>query len=413
MIVYTARQPIFNRKLHVTAYELLFRDGEENRFPNVDPHHATAKMLMRTHLNGGLSVVTDGKPALINFTEDCLMSGFPELLPSDQVMIEVLETVPPTDEVYNKCRELFHKGYALALDDFQYSPEWERFFKFIKVIKFDIQATPLKKIKPLVDILAVKYPKLKLLAERVETNEEYEEAKSMGFRFFQGYFFCKPEMHKTKDVQSDEGLLITLYQELMNPELDIPRVSACFEQDVGLTYKLLNYINSGILPLRNEISSIRAALIYLGEDQIRKLLTLLTTATFALNKPKEVIRVAITRARACELVAKKVSPDVANEAFLVGLLSQIPAILDRPMEDILEKLPVSSSIKEALLKERSPSVLRTIFNAVRLYEVGNWHLTRFECQKLSLEYDNLGEFMLEAMGWAQRFDKVIDNKIVT
>ena len=407
MNVYTARQPIFNRRQQAVAYELLFRDGEENRFPNIDPHHATSKLIMHTHLNGGLATVTDGKPALINFTEECLLSGFPELLPPDKVMIEVLESVTPTDEVYAKCRELFHKGYALALDDFVHKPEWERFFNLVKMIKFDIQKTPLSEIQPLIARLRVQRPKLKLLAERVETHEEFKIAKDMGFTFFQGYFFCKPEMCKERDVSPDQVVLIELYKELCRPVINMKQISKCFEQDLGLTYKLLNYINSGILPIQTEISSIKQALVYLGESQVRKLITLLTTATLAFKKPKEIIRVAITRARACELVAEKVLPAMSDEAFLIGLLSQIPAILDKSMEEVLEKLPVSEDIKVALLEPKSQSLLRIIYDAVTLYERGDWHLTTIQCYKLKLEYDTLGDYMLQAIAWAQSYERAI------
>lgn len=408
MDVYTARQAIFNVKKRAVAYELLFRDGEENRFPNINPHHATSKLIMRTHLNGGIGAITDGKPALINFTEECIISGFPELLPPDKVIIEILETVVPTDAVFNKCKELCEKGYTLALDDFVHTPEWDRFFSIVKMIKFDIQNTPLKKIAPLVMKLRKDRPKIKLLAERVETHEDFEIAKKMGFSYFQGYFFCKPEMRKSRDVRPEQKILAELYKELLPPSVNMVKVSEFFEQDVGLTYKLLNYINSGVIPIKKTISSIKQALIYLGEEQVRKLLILLTTASMASNKPKEVVRVAIARARACELVAEDVFPQASGEAFLVGLLSQLPAILDKSMEEVITVLPVSEDIKSALLDTKSKNILRIIFDAVTLHEKGSWHLCSLECQKIMIDYDTLSWHMIQSIKWASHYDNVDD-----
>lgn len=405
--VYTARQAIFNRKVHVVAYELLFRDGEENRFPNIDHHEATSKLILRTHLNEGLNAMTMGKRALINFSEKCLLSGLAELLPREEVIIEILETVNPTDEVYDKCRALFHAGYMLALDDFIYKKEWGRFIPLVKLIKFDISKTTLTQIAPLIDKLKGR-KNLRLLAERVETQEEFALAKKMGFHFFQGYFFCKPEMRKGTDVDAQSATLVALYQELSRPHLNIARISTFFEQDVGLTYKLLRYINSGILPIKTQINSIKQALIYLGESQIRKLVALLTTATLAANKPKEMVRLSIIRARSCELTMKKVVPSLSDDAFLMGLLSLIGAMLDKPLDVVLETLPVSDDIKKALLDEKEQTPMRIVFDAITLYEKGSWHLTSQECKKIRLSYDVLSANYQNAMLWAQQYEALDD-----
>lgn len=407
--VYTARQAIFNRKVNVVAYELLFRDGEENRFPDIDPHEATSKLILRTHLNEGLGAVTMGKRALINFSEKSLLSGLAEILPKENVIIEILETVTPSDEVYKKCRELFHQGYILALDDFVYKKEWNRFIPLVKLIKFDISKTPLLKIKPLIDKLKER-KNTKLLAERVETKEDFKLAKEMGFHFFQGYFFCKPEMRKAKDINAQSATLVSLYHELSRPQLNISKISSFFEQDVGLAYKLLKYINSGILPLKTSITSIKQALIYLGESQIRKLVALLTTAELAKNKPKEIVRLAIVRARCSELAMKRIIPSQSEEAFLAGLLSLIGAMLDRSIEEIVNELPISETIKNALIDEEDQSPLRIVLNSVVLYEKGSWHLTTLECQKIRLSYDLLSKYYQESLVWAKQYESIDDPK---
>lgn len=189
MKVYTARQAVLNRKKNVVAYELLFRDGGNNAFPEVDSYAATAKLLMDSHFNQGLEKLTSNKPALINYPEKALLDLTPSLLPANKAMVEILESVPPTTEVFEACRQLFHQGYKLVLDDFTYSKEWEPFLKLVRLVKIDFQALDIADIEMMLPHLR-KYKQLKLLAEKIETEEEYQTAKSLGFDFFQGYFFC-------------------------------------------------------------------------------------------------------------------------------------------------------------------------------------------------------------------------------
>lgn len=414
MKVHTARQAILNRQLNVVAYELLYRDGESGSYPaGMDSHVATSRMMARTQLNQGIHAVTSGKVAFINFTEQCLLQDFPTMIPKEHVVVEILETVNPTDEVYEKCSQLFKAGYKLALDDFVYKPEWLRFMKFIKIIKFDISKTPLSTLAPTLKMLEkLRHEgnlrnKIILLAERVETKAEFKMAMEMNFDLFQGYFFAKPELYCDRDVELSEGTLFRLYQELCRPSLDLKKISSCFESDEGLTYKLLAFMNSGLFKLVEPMSSIRQALVYLGEVELRKFLTLLTTSLMAKGKPKEILRMGIVRARTCENAAKKSAPGVVGEAFLSGLLSVLPAILDRPIESILEKLPVSDEIRDALLPPapgKKESVLRIILNAAILIEKGSWHLTSLECMKLRLNYDQFCDYHKEAMRFAQRFE---------
>jgi len=402
MKVYTARQPILNRKQNVVAYELLFRDGAENFFPDVDPHEATSKLIMRTHLNDGLMPITNGKPALINFCQESLLKELPLLLPKKQVMVEILETVEPTDDVYQMCRQLFHQGYHLALDDFIYKPEWSRFFNLIKMVKFDLMQTPLPKLAPLVQALK-KRKNIKLLAEKVENQEEFDQAKEMGISFFQGYFFCKPEMREKRDVEGNQLILLQLYQEALKIPLNVNALSHYFEHDVGLSYKLLRFINSGIIPITQEINSIKQALVYLGDEKTRKFIALLTTAMLAEKKPKELVRMAIIRAKFCEISAQKAFPALSEPAFLVGLFSLLDAILDQPMDYLLSSLSVSEEIAQAL-KECSTTPLGILIKMVCLFEEGKWYQTENEARKINLNYQQIAEFFKQAVVWSNAYE---------
>tara|TARA_R110002124_G_scaffold67546_1_gene183275 strand:+ start:847 stop:2064 length:1218 start_codon:yes stop_codon:yes gene_type:complete len=402
MKIYTARQAIFNRKEHVVAYELLYRGGPENIFPQIDPHRATSKLIMRTHLNHGLALITDGKPALINFPEESILSGLPEILPTKQVMIEILETVTPSDEVYEACQKLYHQGYHLALDDFVYKAEWARFFKLVKLIKFDIQATPLSELAVLINKLKKK-KNLKILAEKVETKDEFLQAKKLGFHYFQGYYFCKPEMSGHHEIDNSQAIMLGLMQECLKTELNINNITSYFERDVGLCFKLFKFINSGIFPLTQNVTSIKNALIYLGDTQTKKLILLLTSGILATNKPKELTRLAIIRARFCELMAAKAMPEYAEAGFMVGLFSLLDAMLDKPLDNLLDDLPLAPEVHAALTSDK-PSRLKYILNAVIYYEKGSWYNTKRNAEMVNVTYEELTDYYQNALVWANKYN---------
>ena len=327
MKVYTARQAVLNRKKNVVAYELLFRDGDNNAFPEVDSYAATAKLLMDSHFNQGLEKLTSNKPALINYPEKALLDLTPSLLPANKAMVEILESVPPTTEVFEACRQLFHQGYKLVLDDFTYSEEWEPFLKLVRLVKIDFQALDIADIEMMLPHLR-KYKQLKLLAEKIETEEEYQTAKSLGFDFFQGYFFCKPRIIEQDDADKNQAVLFAMYQEVLKKDVNYTKLSSFFERDTSLAYKLLKFINSGLFPVRDPISSLKQALIYLGEEQVKKFVTMIITAHFSEDKPEELTQMSIIRARFSELLAKKLLPARSDEAFITGLFSLLDAILN-------------------------------------------------------------------------------------
>ncbi|BFT31725.1 EAL domain-containing protein [Alteromonas sp. D210916BOD_24] len=404
MKVFTARQAIFNRRQQTVAYEVFFRDGIENVFPkDVDPNVATSRLIVNQHLNVGISTLTNGKRALINFSQQGLIDRVPALLPPNDIVIEVLEDVEPTDEVYQACRELFHKGYRMALDDFLYHRKWDRFINFTRLLKFDIQNTPLDEIAPLVEKFKQRKG-LKLLAEKVETPEEFAIAKKMGFDFFQGYFFAKPEMIQNKDIEAQHAMILIIYHEALKPYLNYTKLARYFEQDVSLSYKLLRFTNSGLFVLREPIESIKQALVYLGEEQARKFVCLIATAHLNKNKPLEIIRVSIIRARFCEQIAKQVVPQLADSAFMVGLFSMIDALLDSPMEALLAKLPLSDDIKTALLGEKT--ILFFILELVKAYESGSWWAITKKANTVGIVQEELPDMHRNATLWSETYESI-------
>ncbi|CCQ10909.1 Predicted signal transduction protein [Pseudoalteromonas luteoviolacea B = ATCC 29581] len=404
MKVFVARQPIFNKKQQVVAYELLFRDGTSNSFPNISDDRATARLIMDNQLNLGTRYLTSGKKALINIGPDSLKQELSYFLPSNDVILELLETIRPTDENFELIRRLFHNDFRLALDDFEYCERWEPFLKLIRLIKFDVMATPLDKIAPIVEDLKQR-KNLKLLAEKVETLEEFEQAKAMGFNFFQGYFFAKPRVIEQNDIEINYAIALLIYAEVLKPNINLKKIAELFAQDTALAYKLLRLINSGVFPIKSRIESLKQALVYLGDERVRKFVGLIMTAHVAHMKPSELTRLSIVRSRFCELIAKKIQPNQANSAFLVGLFSLLDAILDKPMELVVNKLPFPEIIHDALIGKQN--MLYYILNVVKAYEKGSWWALQESCMLVNIDDDCLPDFHQAAIRWADMYNDKI------
>ena len=400
MSVFVARQAILNRNQNVVAYELLFRDSPENCFPGVSDGQATARLIMENQLNLGTRHITSGKKALINIGPESLKLDLCEFLPCKDVVIELLETIEPTDDTYELCRKLFHSNYKLALDDFVYSPQWERFLKLVNLIKFDIRLTPLDEI-PLVVNKLKKHKNIKLLAEKIETDEEYKLARQMGFDYFQGYYFARPAMIEQKDIHYNYGLVIAIYSEVMKPDPDVKVITGLFELDAALAYKLLRLLNSGVFPLQSQISSLKQALVYLGQARLKKFVSLIVTAHTARDKPIELMQMCVIRARFCELIASKVAKQVQGEAFLTGLFSLLDAILDKPMDLLVDKLPFPDEIKAALTGEKND--LYYILETVKAYETGSWWALEKAVSLINLDSAFLPKLYKQAVKWADSY----------
>ena len=400
MSVFVARQAILNRNQNVVAYELLFRDSPENCFPGVSDGQATARLIMENQLNLGTRHITSGKKALINIGPESLKLDLCEFLPCKDVVIELLETIEPTDDTYELCRKLFHSNYKLALDDFVYSPQWERFLKLVNLIKFDIRLTPLDEI-PLVVNKLKKHKNIKLLAEKIETDEEYKLARQMGFDYFQGYYFARPAMIEQKDIHYNYGLVIAIYSEVMKPDPDVKVITGLFELDAALAYKLLRLLNSGVFPLQSQISSLKQALVYLGQARLKKFVSLIVTAHTARTKPIELMQMCVIRARFCELIASKVAKQVQGEAFLTGLFSLLDAILDKPMDLLVDKLPFPDEIKAALTGEKND--LYYILETVKAYETGSWWALEKAVLLINLDSAFLPKLYKQAVKWADSY----------
>lgn len=394
-----ARQPIFDLDHKVHAYELLFRNGIENAFPrDVDGDKATSSVLSDGFFSMGIDTITGGYPAFVNFTRDILLGGFAELIPSSKLVIEILEDVTPDPKVLAVLERLKKIGFRIALDDYRGSDHHDSFLRFADLIKVDFKATSRddqrhisRKFRP---------SGVKLVAEKLETHEDIQSAKAMGFHFFQGFFYCKPAIVNKGRIPENKLNKLELLKEVNRPELDIDRIQELVKHDVEMSYKLLRYINSAYFGLRNEATDIRQALVYLGFKNLRKWASLMAVACLGGDKPDELLVTSLVRARFCELAARHV--DLLNrseELFLMGMFSVIDALLDMSMEDALASIPLAPDLKLALLGEQCR--LKHILDFAISYEMGNWEFFEYMKDQLSFDENAVPELHLDAVKTAE------------
>jgi c-di-GMP-related signal transduction protein len=396
---FVARQPIFDNRMKIYGYELLFRSGLEPYFQCEDPDLATASVVVDSFLLFGMKMLTGGRRAFINFTYNLLINDYAKVLPSDQVVIEILESVPSDDRVVAACRDLRARGYMLALDDYGLNLKHKPLLGLVDIVKVDFRLTTSQHRQEMV--LANRDRGIKFLAEKVETRSHYEEARQLGYSLFQGYFFGKPETLESRDIPAYKHNHYHLLQAVHQPQPNLAALEDIIKHETSLSYKLLRYLNSAAFAFCMEIRSIRHALAILGLNEVRKWVSVVALAGAAKDKPSELIITSMVRARFAELLAPEAGlPDRASEFFLMGLLSMMDAILGRPLADILAEVPITADIKAALLNGSSP--LRPIHEFVQAYERGDWDEIVRRSKDLRLNESKVTEAYLAAADWANQ-----------
>jgi len=353
--------------------------------------------LSTAFLTEGVETIAGNKPCFINFTKNLLVKEIAASFPKNRIIVEILEDVPPSPDVLVACRSLSQQGYILALDDFVYSKELLPLIELVNIIKIDYQLLTTDQIERTFHRLARFH--LKFLAEKIESYDELEHARKLGFHYFQGYFFARPESLRITEIVSNKISLLRLLAEVSNRQTTVTRLEEIITTDVAIAYKLLRYINSAFFYLLKEVESIRQAITYLGEQEIRRFVTLVLISELAADKPMELVRLSVVRARFCELLADRCPQEVnGSELFLLGLFSLIDAILDAPMEQMMEKLPLSDAIKEALTLEQGPYA--PFLTAVIAYEKGETVDCLVALAQLQADKKDLSTLYLQAVQFA-------------
>lgn len=402
---FVARQPIFNQKKEIVAFELLFRNGLHNAMPEMDGDEASCQLLTNTFLNIGIETLTEGKKAFINFTENLLLQKVPLMLPVENTVVEILESVNPTPEVLQACQEMAQKGYVLALDDFIYSTSWQDIIQEVSIIKIDFRKTTKYNILKCMT-LKTKKP-LTFLAEKIESYEEFRLALNMGFSLFQGYFFCRPEIIQGKKIQGQTLNLLQITMEISKKNINFDHIEALIHRDVGIAYTFLRYINSAFFNRAEKITSIREALVFLGTDEIRRFIAIIALTKIGTNKPEALLKASCTRGKFCERLSISTrKTDLSNELFTLGMFSLLDAILDESMENILERLPLSKNINDALLYGEGP--LFPYLSLALAYEQGRWEEVPAAIKAIGIPETEIPGLYLEACEWSQNIPTAIE-----
>lgn len=401
MEIFTARQPIFNKGLDTIAYEILFRSSNENFMPQIDGDVASSSVLSSTYLNIGLEQLTGGKKAFINFTENLLLKQIPLIFPKESIVVEILEDVRPSKQLIEECTFLKDQGYTIALDDFEYRNELIPLINIADIIKFDFRLTPIDEISEYLNKL--NHNNKKLLAEKIETESEFKTAMKMGFHLFQGYFFCKPQIVKGQDISTNKVQILRVIAEINDPEVEIDKISELIQHDVGLSYKVLRYINSAYYRRLEKISSIRDAAVIIGLEELRKLASIVVLSQVDSKKQSALLKRSSIRAKFCELIGVEINNPKYSPTtlFTLGLFSHIDALLGYPMNRILQELPLSKEITEAFLFKQGP--LYPVLLLISLYEGGSWENVIKLTAMLNLSERRLTNIYLEACKWTDQY----------
>ncbi|MPQ77197.1 EAL and HDOD domain-containing protein [Hydrogenovibrio sp. JE_KL2] len=344
--IYIGRQPIFDANMRVYAYELLFRAcAEENRAKVIGGDSATAQVIMNLFGDMGLSNVVGERKAFINFTEGLLLRENRPFFPRKQVVIEVLENIEPTPEVLAAIKKLREEGFTIALDDYIFQPSAEAFEDYADIVKVDIlEAGPKKLVE---NLPKMKEKGVKLLAEKVETREQFDFCKKLGFDYFQGYFFSRPKIIEGKSLPANKVPVLRLLSSVYDPDIDMSKLSEIISQDLSMSQKLLKM--ASMSGGNHQISSIHDAVLRFGLKRLQSWASVLVLSNID-DKPSELFVMSLIRAKFCELVGDKVGDFNKDSYFTVGLFSTLDALMDQPLAELLSELNFDAKIKEALIK---------------------------------------------------------------
>ena len=396
MFAFVARQPILNSEKEVFAYELLFRDGKNNCYPDAQDTPEIAARKAKDSLKLGLDDISCQKTSFINFNRETLEKGLPSSLDPNNVVVEIGKESSSNQDLLDTCKNIKNMGFKIALDDPRLEGEGSQLLPLIDIVKVDVTAHPF-------DSIAQAIPRLidsnvKLVAEKVESQKDFAICQDLGFDYFQGYFFSKPVTLTQKQLPMSKISLVELIAESSKSTFEIERINQIMERDVGLSYMLLRFINNPMINKRHKITSLRHALTYLGEVEIKKFIALLALANLADDKPMELLHLSLVRAKFCDLLAQeKHVGDNPPTGFMVGLFSLLDALLDQKMQDAVSQIPVLDEVKFALCGGQNDFYLYLAL--VRAFESATWLKVKRISDMLQVDQRRLHAIFNEAILW--------------
>jgi EAL and modified HD-GYP domain-containing signal transduction protein len=392
---YIARQPILDLRGKVHGYELLFRHDRQDFFGG-EGELATHTMIDNSVIFG-LEDLACGLPAFVNCTAEALTGKHVDLLPPDMAVLEVLETADPVPGLVEACGQLKASGFRLALDNFVWKPSMEPLIHLADYIKIDTKAST--ETRRLESMVHLRDRACTLVAVKVETRQDYEQSRSEGFTLFQGYYFCRPILVTKRKIPANRILHLQLLHALTDDPLNLFTISELVKSDASLTYRLLRLVNSPVYAIHQQIRSIKDALLMVGDDVFRRIASLAIASEFNAGQPAEILRMALVRARHCELASKLCALD-ATEQYLLGMFSMLPVMLGTSMEEAIDALPLRDEIRNALLGETNSE--RIPLDWVEANELGDWLRCDGIALSRGLNLNHLHRCFKEAVWWSDR-----------
>lgn len=406
--VFVGRQPILDRNGNIFGYELLYRNSDKNVFPDVNPESATLQVLINTFLSIGIDKVAGQSKSFINFTGELLTKDIFSRLRPERVIVEILEDVEITPTLLTRIRELKNRGFQLALDDFiiqeQYAIHTE-LFELIDYVKVDYLAVD-KTERHSIESFIKRYPHIHMVAEKIETEAEFLEAKTRGYDLFQGYFFSKPEIIKGVEMPYNLNSYMLILNKMNEENSDINEVANLILRDISITYKLLRFINTIKNGVPMKVSSVKQAIVLIGFQELRKWIRILIMYQIGEHSTsgriKALVSFSLTRARLCELVAKHTGQPNSDEYFFVGMFSLMDVIMKRSWDDILPLIPFSEEVEDTL-KGTETEMMPYLELAIAV-ERFDWQEIRKIGEKLGVSEKELSVYSCEAIRWAEQID---------
>lgn len=400
MKVYVARQPIYNSDKSLFGYELLYRDSDKNCYSNINEDKATRELTYNVLSEFDFYSLTNEKYGFINFTKESLMSELPLFFNPNNIIIEILENVDLDQSLIDRILFLKEKNYKFALDDFIDDGTYDAIVPYIDIIKVEYSLLDENKRKN----IAKKYNSKKLLAERIETQNDYNNAIDDGYTLFQGYYFSKPIMISKVSVNIGASTYIRLWKEISKDNPSFDSLADIIKIDAGLTYKLLALMNTPIYYRIGKINSIKQALVRLGINETKKWILLLFLRDVSNTDNDEFAKVSLIRAIFMEkLISKLGYSNMSNDAYMVGLLSMIDNTLEQDILDVLDTLELSNNTKMALINKEG--ILYEILECIKEYELSNWKKVYDFNISYGLDGDDIYYIYLESLRYADNMFK--------
>ncbi|MFA7268567.1 MAG: EAL domain-containing protein [Sterolibacterium sp.] len=402
--IFIGRQPIIDRHQQLYAYELLFRSSQQKNSAEVrDNLAATANVIMHAFADLGVEAALGPYKGFINCDENLLLSDMLEALPSDKIVLEVLETVEVTPEIVERCTELKARGFTIALDDFvKFEDKFKPLLDLVEIVKVDILPLDLAALNAATQ--ALKQWPLMLLAEKVDSPEQAKLCHDLDYALFQGYFFAKPTIIAGKKLNLSQLALMQLLG-LVLADAEVQQLEKVLKHEPGLTMNLLRLTNSVATGARTKVTSMRHAITVLGRRQLQRWLQILLYTNPAggnQSVASPLLQLAATRGRLMELLASKLRPgdhSFEDYAFMSGIMSLMPALMGTPMEEILKSVNFSNDVREAL--ESRAGILGTMLRLAEALEGNDVQLCSNLAQQLTgIDVVDINASLTQALTWA-------------